>query len=80
MTKCNQHPDAPHGFMRDASHNADRYVCECEGWEPEPLVSVCRLVASVDEFKGLLAEDQTLRWRVELIEKDEFGCYVPVNI
>jgi len=32
---CNQHPDAPHGFARNASHNAGRYVCECEGWEPE---------------------------------------------
>ena len=32
---CNQHPDAPHGFMRNASHNAGRYVCECEGWSPE---------------------------------------------
>ena len=37
--KCSEHPDAPHGFCRDASHSADRYVCECEGWEaeqPEP--------------------------------------------
>jgi len=34
--QCNPHPDAPHGFDRNASHNADRYVCECEGWEPEP--------------------------------------------
>ena len=31
--KCNPHPDAPHGFMRDASHSAGRYVCECESWE-----------------------------------------------
>ena len=31
---CNPHPDAPHGFNRDASHNLDRYVCECEGWDP----------------------------------------------
>jgi hypothetical protein len=31
---CNEHPDAPHGFMRDASHSAGRYVCECESWEP----------------------------------------------
>ena len=31
---CSQHPDAPHGFDRNASHNAGRYVCECEGWEP----------------------------------------------
>jgi len=32
---CKDHPDAPHGFLRDASHDADRYVCECEFWEPE---------------------------------------------
>jgi len=31
---CNQHPDAPHGFCRQASHGAGRYVCECEGWKP----------------------------------------------
>jgi hypothetical protein len=31
--KCNPHPDAPHGFLRDASHNEGRYVCECEFWE-----------------------------------------------
>jgi len=31
--RCNEHPDAPHGFMRDASHSAGRYVCECEFWE-----------------------------------------------
>jgi hypothetical protein len=31
---CKTHPDAPHGFDRNASHNADRYVCECESWEP----------------------------------------------
>ena len=31
---CNPHPKAPHGFLRNASHNEDRYVCECEGWEP----------------------------------------------
>jgi len=33
--KCNDHPDAPHGMDRSASHNAGRYVCECESWEPE---------------------------------------------
>jgi hypothetical protein len=32
---CKDHPDAPHGFMRDASHSAGRYVCECEFWEPQ---------------------------------------------
>ena len=29
---CNPDPRAPHGFCRDASHSAGRYVCECEGW------------------------------------------------
>jgi len=32
---CKDHPDAPHGFDRDSSHAMDRYVCECESWEPE---------------------------------------------
>jgi hypothetical protein len=31
--KCNTHPNAPHGFLRNASHNAGRYVCECEHWK-----------------------------------------------
>ena len=31
---CKTHPDAPHGFDRNASHSEGRYVCECEGWEP----------------------------------------------
>lgn len=30
---CNPHPKAPHGFNRQASHSADRYVCECESWD-----------------------------------------------
>ena len=29
---CSEHPDAPHGYNRSASHNAGRYVCDCEGW------------------------------------------------
>jgi hypothetical protein len=31
--KCNPHPKAPHGFDRNASHGADRHVCECESWD-----------------------------------------------
>jgi hypothetical protein len=34
--KCKTHPDAPHGFDRNASLSEDRYVCECESWEPPP--------------------------------------------
>jgi len=36
---CKEHPDAPHGFMRDASHSAGRYVCECEFWEPQGVAA-----------------------------------------
>lgn len=32
--KCNPHSKAPHGFAREASHQAGRYVCECEAWDP----------------------------------------------
>ena len=41
---CNEHPDAPHGFNRNASHDANRYVCDCEGWEPvdvQPVADKC---------------------------------------
>lgn len=33
--QCNPHPDAQHGFDRQASHAAERYACECEGWVPD---------------------------------------------
>ena len=29
---CIRHPDAPHGFDRSGSHNAGRYMCQCENW------------------------------------------------
>lgn len=31
---CSRHPAAPHGFDRNGSHAAGRYMCECESWEP----------------------------------------------
>jgi len=33
--QCKTHPDAPHGFDRNGSLSLDRYVCECENWEPD---------------------------------------------
>ena len=32
---CKTHPDAPHGFDRNASLSMDRYVCDCENWEAD---------------------------------------------
>ena len=44
--QCKTHPNAPHGFCRDASHSEDRYVCECEFWE-EP-----KEPQSIPSYKG----------------------------
>ena len=35
--QCSDHPDAPHGFVRNASHSVGHYVCECSGWTPPTL-------------------------------------------
>ena len=32
--RCIDHSKAPHGFAREASHQAGRYVCDCEAWDP----------------------------------------------
>jgi len=53
---CKDHPDAPHGFMRDASHSAGRYVCECEFWEPQGVAARgCR--KGLREWVGLTDEE-----------------------
>lgn len=31
---CSPHPKAPHGFDRNSSHTANKYVCDCETWDP----------------------------------------------
>jgi len=45
VVPCKTHPDAPHGFDRNASHSEDRYVCECEYWEPEPVTRYSDIVS-----------------------------------
>ena len=45
---CKTHPDAPHGFVRDASHSEDRYVCECEFWE-EPKMNGQKIIEMANE-------------------------------
>jgi len=32
---CKTDQRAPHGFLRNASHDEVGYVCECEYWETE---------------------------------------------
>ena len=66
---CKTHPDAPHGFMRDASHSAGEYVCECAFWE-EPIDESKRMI-TVKEFF------ETFGYRVT--EGSDYGwsCYGP---
>ena len=54
--ECNQHPDAPHGFNRESSHSLGRYVCDCEGWEPEEQEPVAYITG---EYKGYFTIEQT---------------------
>ena len=64
---CKTDPRAPHGFDRNASHSADRYVCECEGWEP-----VDNAYTKLDTTAGVLHKE----W-VGLTEEEIFQAYKP---
>jgi hypothetical protein len=50
---CKDHPDAPHGFLRDESHSSGRYVCECEAWEPDDMAH---------RSGGLSVEQEPVAW------------------
>ena len=39
LLQCKTHPDAPHGFVRNASHSEGTYICECQSWEEPSSVS-----------------------------------------
>ena len=63
---CSTHPDAPHGFVRNASYNAGHYVCECSGWAPpEPRslqerlrdgADICHARKIYTDFAGIAEE------------------------
>ena len=84
---CSDHNDAPHGFDRNGSHSEDRYVCDCEGWEPDWTQGVAcraavaealpRLLADSDELAALKARIAGARV-VTIIPHDEVGEDLPV--
>lgn len=47
---CKRHPCAPHGFDRNGSHSADRYVCE--GWQPDQSCAADKLRATIEDMKA----------------------------
>lgn len=62
---CKTDPRAPHGFDRSASHTEDRYVCECESWEP-PVLIPNSLEAAALENQG---RGEALTWMREMQNK-----------
>jgi len=77
--ECSNHPDAPHGFCRDASHTAGRYVCECEGWQAkqpaQDYVLICKRCGD-DLGIEYVPDEQSAQEPVALI-KHENGNYSP---
>ena len=73
---CSQNPEHPHGFDRNASHSAGRYVCLCEGFLDASVddgsLAVVRQLAQRDDYvmvhatelQELLAQLDELRDRV----------------
>lgn len=49
---CKTHPDAPHGFDRNASHTEGRDVCECESWKPDDQLPATSTEHGQDELDG----------------------------
>ena len=84
---CNQHPDAPHGFCRQASHGAGRYVCECEGWsqpseeykELTQDIERCRpvgkaldsAIAGAQTYEAIVRDAERYRWITRVNRKRE---------
>lgn len=64
--ECSDHPDAPHGFNRNASHSLDRYVCDCEGWALDPVA-----YWNPDESGLMFKEGRSGNW-VPLYPKKEW--------
>ena len=69
--ECKTHPDAPHGFVRNASHTQDRLVCECEYWE-EPKVNE-RIRRLLKEATSGLDPDLSKQRTVTLNEMEKFA-------
>ena len=57
---CYDHPDAPHGFERNASHDEGHYVCECKGWFEENVDDAIYSLESLKEKMELLGIEKSI--------------------
>ena len=69
--ECKTHPDAPHGFVRNASHTQDRLVCECEYWEEPKVNELIRRL--LNEATSGLDPDLSKQRTVTLNEMEKFA-------
>ena len=69
--ECKTHPDAPHGFLRNASHTQDRLVCECEYWEEPKVNELIRRL--LNEATSGLDPDLSKQRTVTLNEMEKFA-------
>lgn len=65
---CNPHPKAPHGYLRNASHTEDRYICECEYWDPYEAGYQAGCEAMLKHSESLEAQNTELDAKLAQIE------------
>jgi hypothetical protein len=77
---CNSHPKAPHGFNRDASHSADRYVCDCEGWDAwqDGYDEGLRKGLALEQQTQPLSDDEIEQIVKEMFVSGHFTSYNPI--
>lgn len=80
MSKCNPHPKAPHGFNRNASHAADRYVCDCESWDAYSAgyQAGCEAMLRLQEVEET-SGSPTAPDLLEALKRIEAMCAAPPN-
>lgn len=73
MSKCKIHPFYTHGFMRNMSHTAGEYVCECDCQE-EPKIHWFNFSNrySVDEFSDFMDVDVAITFDDPNCENSEY--------
>jgi len=71
---CKEHPDAPHGYLKDESYIAGYYVCQCRFWSPEEDYHSDKgyEVASLEEGDEF-AQKRNIKYTVTLEEDPETG-------
>lgn len=77
--KCKECPSARHGFDRHASHNAGRYVCECESFVCPSEQLRQRVQELENERDGLIAKNQNLFNALMLSTQKKDSMYMTIK-